>query len=482
VWFTMQQPTMRERLIRWDTIKLEMLWGCLRNDRVYDELGGRVMCIPLLMAVQPLSESAVETKQGALLSHREVQKELYKLWEEMCLRGGIDQVTFFGYCKMVYGMLLPHLSDRELHQLITVEVELDYPEAEVQMSKPQFFRWIGALSLIWVESCSVSEIISFISDVAAILTRPIECFDTRFFTNYSRKDPSLLIPYITTKQLADVDSMLLFVKQQVALSVRVRFGSLLSEAPITDKARIKKRTKAQADKGFGLFMAPEAEERAALGQLSANEEAVFDDVPSPASGAGSDPPPASAAAAAMRRARLSSVDRSRLLSVDRGAAPNPQVANAEPSTEGLALSLPAVGKAPSPLRAERVVGSGTASPPRGQLGSRSHSTTPLLSMASPAPRMNERGTFAYKPGSRLAKSQGFGTAGSFAPHHARDAPKAYTPDPLATRVATDDPRNKAQRPVPQLLAAMPELNLAPDGLRADPQKHRVHWGGLRGRR
>jgi hypothetical protein len=250
----------RERFARWEVMKISMMHGLVHDGVVVDKSEGRVIRVPLQMGIVPLTGASLGLRREAL-AHPQVQRAIFVLWEEMVQRGGIDVPTYFSMSKMVIEILLLHLSDREIHQLITMEVELDIADPGGNMTAPEFIRWVGGLALLWMETHTIAEALSFVQEMSNVFLRPIECFDLRFAAQFTRKDPSLLIPSLAVGAacLESDAALVSFARDQLAISIRVRFGSLLSEKPLAAKARMKKRQGKAAKPGHGFFMTPTSE-------------------------------------------------------------------------------------------------------------------------------------------------------------------------------------------------------------------------------
>jgi hypothetical protein len=267
----------QDRFLRWEIIRLEMCYDVLQHGCITDTSEGREVRIPLHMTTQHTTPDSLKLR-GEAVNHPTVQSELFRLWGEISLRGGITLPSYYGICLAIVSTLLPHLSERECHQLITTEVELDLPDQtsdDAPMTKPQFLRWMGILALIWMETHSVAEALTFVQHVGALLLRPVETVDMDFYTRYSRKDPSLLVPLVPAKVCAGgAAAVVQYAREQLAISIKVRFGSLLSDAPVTAKARIKKRQRHTAGRSISAYMAPGTEEDNARTHFDWVEEAV----------------------------------------------------------------------------------------------------------------------------------------------------------------------------------------------------------------
>jgi hypothetical protein len=270
----------RERFVRWEIMRMQMLHGVLQYGCVTDLSEGREVRIPLQMTTRPHADPGhvnVVAQRGEAMDHAMVQAELFRIWGEVALRGGIALPSYYGLCKTVCGALLPHLSERELHQLISTEVELDLPDQASEddpMTRPQFLRWMGVLGIIWMETQSVAEALTFVQHVGALLLLPIEAVDMEFYSRYGRRDPSLLVPVAATKACVSAATIEAYAREQLAVSVKVRFGSLLSDAPITVKARIKKRQRHTAGHSISAYMAPSAEAAGLRGMTVAESESA----------------------------------------------------------------------------------------------------------------------------------------------------------------------------------------------------------------
>ena len=270
-WRTCTAGVTRQRLIRWEIMKAQMAYDVVSHAGVVrDEGVGRVLVIPLCMSAIPTTELSIEVRTSTL-NNPVVTGVLEALWTDIVCAtngAGLTAALYFDAWRLVVSALLVHLSDREVHQLVTLEAEADYSrtpqqlqplyiadggdavlDGNARLSKLTFMKSITIIALAWMETHSVTEAVNFCTTIAGIWRVAIRDFRLQshnkdaepFYDAFGRKDASLLVPNIPAKCLSGNQTLIEFANAQLALSVKLRFGMLLSDPPITEKARLRKR-------------------------------------------------------------------------------------------------------------------------------------------------------------------------------------------------------------------------------------------------
>src|SRR5205814_980924 len=115
-----------ERLIRWEVMRAQMSYGVVVNGVLVEEGIGRVLHIPLHMSRVPVTQDSVAIRLAAF-DNPQVAAIVATLWDDvLAAAGALTAPVYFAVWKELVSSLLVHLSLREVHQLVTLEAELDF--------------------------------------------------------------------------------------------------------------------------------------------------------------------------------------------------------------------------------------------------------------------------------------------------------------------------------------------------------------------
>jgi hypothetical protein len=119
----------REKFIRWEILRISMLSGFHTDAVLADKRAGRELTIPLKASrVRIVFPDSYDIRMAMLNDPLFVQRVLWLHQTLTLTRGPITRSAYFGLYRCFIKVMLLHLSDSDIHRLITIDFDVDCAE------------------------------------------------------------------------------------------------------------------------------------------------------------------------------------------------------------------------------------------------------------------------------------------------------------------------------------------------------------------